>query len=334
MLTKDKLLHCCRICGLYYDDYYPWGDDGDLPSFDICLCCGAEFGFNDYSEDEKIKYRIKWLRNMKNGGKWDEEEYRPKDWDIKEQLENIVSSEEIEQLFEQCLSDNEFREVTSTHNIERIMRKRNKTDKSGEFNYHRKVSELLSQLPKSAQTELVLCFVRHAFLLSDNDPLQDFFNVITQYIDGHVSIFKVKEEWYRLAEWRRIKDHESGRYDALMKNLSIIPPNKPIVVPITFSKYLQEKYDLIIQQVYPYCCYDELWTKDLIHTNLKCRAKVSHISRSSCYIKSLGEVGKDWDSPEPSIRQTARKRGHEISQQEAIWQIQQIEDKLKTLKEP
>jgi hypothetical protein len=171
----------------------------------------------------------------------------------------------------------------------------------------------------------MLCFVRHAFIPSDNDSLQDFFNVITQYIDGHVSIFKIEEEWRRVCDWKRAKDKEAGKYDVLLNN--------PYVPP-TLSQYLQEKYNLIINQVYPYCCYGELQAKDLIHTSLKCRTKVSHIARSSCYIKALGEVGEDWNSPEPSVRQTARKRGHEISQQEAIWQIQQIEDKLKTLKEP
>jgi hypothetical protein len=95
MLTKDKLLHCCRICGLYYDDYYPWGDDGDLPSYDICLCCNVEFGVDDYYEDTITEYRIKWL---KNGAKWAEENYRPSNWNLKKQLENIMSTEEIEQL--------------------------------------------------------------------------------------------------------------------------------------------------------------------------------------------------------------------------------------------
>jgi hypothetical protein len=322
-MTKKEILHCCRICGLYYDDYYPWEEDGMTPTYDICHCCGAEFGVEDFYENGKIEYRVQWLKNIKNKNKWYFEEYRPHDWDIKEQLENIMSSEEVEQLLEQYLSDNELHKETSTHNIERIMKKRNKADKSDEFNYHRKVSELLSQLPKSAQTELVLCFVRHAFLLSDNDPLQDFFNVITQYIDGYVSIFNIEEEWRRVCDWKRVKDKESGKYDVLSNN-PYAPPTSP--------QYLQEKYNLIINQIYPYCCYGELRAKDLVHTNLKCRTKVSHIARSSCYIKALGEVGKDWDSPEPSVRQLARKRGHEISQQESIWQIQQIEDKLKTLK--
>jgi hypothetical protein len=319
MLTKDKLLHCCRICGLYYDDYYPWEEDGMSPTYDFCRCCNAEFGVEDYREESIIEYRVQWLKNIKNKNKWYREEYRPQDWNIKEQLENIMSSEEVERLLEQYLSDNKLHEEISTHNIERIMRKRNKADKSDEFNYHRKVSELLSQLPKSAQTKLVLCFVRHAFLLSDNDPVQDFFNVITQYIDGHVSIFKIEEEWSIVCDWKIAKDKEAVKYDVLLNN-PYIPPTLP--------QYLQEKYNLIINQVYPYCCYSELREKNLIHTSLKCRVKASHIARSACYVKVLSEVGEYWDSSNPLVRQTARKKGHEISQQEAIWQIQQIKDKL------
>jgi hypothetical protein len=104
MLTKDKLLHCCRICGLYYNDYYPWEEDGTCPTYDFCHCCNVEFGVADYCEESIIKYRVQWL---KKGAKWAEKKLCPLNWDIKEQLENIMSSEEVEQLLEQYLSDNE-----------------------------------------------------------------------------------------------------------------------------------------------------------------------------------------------------------------------------------
>ncbi|MGB7430615.1 MAG: hypothetical protein WA933_22715 [Microcoleaceae cyanobacterium] len=56
----------CRVCG--YDMKYPiWGEDGNTPSFDICPCCGTEFGYEDctpqsinlakkYSIDTEYKY--------------------------------------------------------------------------------------------------------------------------------------------------------------------------------------------------------------------------------------------------------------------------------------
>ncbi|MDR1291215.1 MAG: hypothetical protein LBK06_08440, partial [Planctomycetaceae bacterium] len=288
------------------------------PTYDYCICCHVEFGVDDYYEDTLVEYRIQWL---KKGAKWAEKKLCPPNWNLKEQLENIMSSEEAEQLLEHYLSDNESHKETSTHNMERIMRKRNKADKSDEFNYHRKVSELLSQLPKPAQTELILSFVRHAFKLFDEDPLQDFFNMIVQYVDGHVSISEIEEEVWNVADWKKVKYAESDQY------------NVYLIAPPTLPKYLQGKYDLIVCDVYPYCCYDEWKANDLMHIILKRRVNVSQIARSSCYVKAFSKVGDDWDSPDPSIRQTARKKGHEISQQEAMWQIQQINDKLQILKE-
>jgi rubredoxin len=46
----------CRVCGLIYDKFYPWGEDGEVPSHDICDCCGTEFGYDDVSiESSKAK---------------------------------------------------------------------------------------------------------------------------------------------------------------------------------------------------------------------------------------------------------------------------------------
>lgn len=33
--------HNCRVCGLYIEDF-PWGDDGNCPTYEICPCCGAK----------------------------------------------------------------------------------------------------------------------------------------------------------------------------------------------------------------------------------------------------------------------------------------------------
>ncbi len=40
--------HNCRVCGLYIDDL-PWGEDGNCPTYEICSCCGVEFGNEDYT---------------------------------------------------------------------------------------------------------------------------------------------------------------------------------------------------------------------------------------------------------------------------------------------
>ena len=39
--------HCCRVCGWYMEGYLPYGEDGSLPTFDMCDCCGVEFGYQD-----------------------------------------------------------------------------------------------------------------------------------------------------------------------------------------------------------------------------------------------------------------------------------------------
>ena len=49
-----KRIQFCRVCGFLHDkdykdnDYFPWGKDGNTPTFDFCECCGTEFGYNDY----------------------------------------------------------------------------------------------------------------------------------------------------------------------------------------------------------------------------------------------------------------------------------------------
>lgn len=75
----------CRVCGLLQIDY-PWGENGDTPTYDICPCCGVEFGNEDYTIVSIREYRKEWLRNY-NG--WFEPSKRPKDWNLEEQLKSI-----------------------------------------------------------------------------------------------------------------------------------------------------------------------------------------------------------------------------------------------------
>ncbi|MBP5789708.1 MAG: hypothetical protein J6W29_05695 [Neisseriaceae bacterium] len=61
---ENKLLKCCRVCGLEYTNYYPWGEDGQSATYDICDCCGCEFGYDD-DENASGKgvfvYRQEWF---------------------------------------------------------------------------------------------------------------------------------------------------------------------------------------------------------------------------------------------------------------------------------
>jgi len=97
MLSHEKMLHCCRICGAYCDDFFPWGENGYLPSYEYCQCCDVEFGVQDFYEDEAFEYRVAWL---KKGGHWAQKNDCPQNWDIREQLENIMPAENAKQLLE------------------------------------------------------------------------------------------------------------------------------------------------------------------------------------------------------------------------------------------
>ena len=84
-VTVDDVPHYCRVCGLLCDTNQ-WGDDGGLPSYDICDCCGVEFGYEDYTLDSIRKYRDNW---RKNGAKWFNPKAKPDNWSLQEQMNNI-----------------------------------------------------------------------------------------------------------------------------------------------------------------------------------------------------------------------------------------------------
>jgi len=77
--------HNCRVCGLYTADK-PWGDDGKSPTYEICPCCGVEFGNEDYTVESTIIYRKKWLNDNLN---WYEKNSKPSDWNFENQLLQI-----------------------------------------------------------------------------------------------------------------------------------------------------------------------------------------------------------------------------------------------------
>lgn len=75
----------CRVCGIYLEES-PWGKDGNNPTYEICTCCGVEFGNEDYTVESVRRYRKKWLGD---GAKWFLPEFKPSDWDLNEQMKNI-----------------------------------------------------------------------------------------------------------------------------------------------------------------------------------------------------------------------------------------------------
>jgi len=84
-MHKNNELYNCRVCGAEQLDA-PWGDDGESPTYDICDCCGVEFGYEDSTLQGVKKYRQKWLDG---GAKWHHKKSEPENWSAEEQLPHI-----------------------------------------------------------------------------------------------------------------------------------------------------------------------------------------------------------------------------------------------------
>lgn len=66
MHSNVDLEKYCRVCG-YEPPAPPYGPDGTTPSFDICPCCGVEWGYEDFTPIGVKKYRDSWLAD---GAPW------------------------------------------------------------------------------------------------------------------------------------------------------------------------------------------------------------------------------------------------------------------------
>jgi hypothetical protein len=63
-----------------------WGADGQAATFDICACCGCEFGYQDCLPEGIQRQREKWIAN---GGTWFDATKRPSSWTIEHQLSQV-----------------------------------------------------------------------------------------------------------------------------------------------------------------------------------------------------------------------------------------------------
>lgn len=76
----------CPVCGYDRLSETPYDEDGNH-SYEICPCCGFEFGFDDDSKDSSFEvYRKEWIKKETI---WFNEKIKPDNWDIKQQLRNI-----------------------------------------------------------------------------------------------------------------------------------------------------------------------------------------------------------------------------------------------------
>jgi len=83
MRSEERLF--CRVCGLGQEDA-PWGEDGRTPTYEICSCCGVEFGYEDSQPTSVRAYRVQWLGK---GGAWFAPDQRPVVWDFEAQFRNV-----------------------------------------------------------------------------------------------------------------------------------------------------------------------------------------------------------------------------------------------------
>lgn len=76
----------CRVCGMEYDSP-TWNGENDA-TFDICNCCGVEFGIQDCTLEGVKAYREYWIRD---GCQWMKPSLKPENWNLEEQLKKIPS---------------------------------------------------------------------------------------------------------------------------------------------------------------------------------------------------------------------------------------------------
>jgi hypothetical protein len=177
-------------------------------------------------------------------------------------------------------------------------------------NVQKQIVELLPQLSESTQIDLALNFVRHAIINFHDEYYnpQKLFKLICNYVQGQSRFSEVFEE-YNKVRW-----------------VEGFPRRNRI--PNDASIYIQKKYDLFFG-LFDLCCYVGL--KEFYNGWPKSPWDVSDISWNTAFVKALSVVGDDWNSNDLHCRQQARQKGHEISQEEKLWQLQQINDKLQML---
>jgi hypothetical protein len=75
----------CRVCG-YESDSPSWGEDGRTPSFEICPCCGVEWGYEDSLREGVLAHREAWFAD---GAKWTHEDVLHDGLTIEERLARV-----------------------------------------------------------------------------------------------------------------------------------------------------------------------------------------------------------------------------------------------------
>ena len=82
----------CRVCGFDHFPDYPWGEDGELASYDICGCCGAQYGYNDDTLADCHAIRKHWVETERCAfWSWPRQK-PPANWSPSKQLQLIPTA--------------------------------------------------------------------------------------------------------------------------------------------------------------------------------------------------------------------------------------------------
>lgn len=82
MKQSDGKAWPCRVCGFDMGADV-WGGDENLNfTYDICDCCGAEAGTNDFNLEVVRRYRFKWASE---GFQWFLPSAKPHGWSFEKQ---------------------------------------------------------------------------------------------------------------------------------------------------------------------------------------------------------------------------------------------------------
>lgn len=90
LLNNPKNKYICPVCNFDGLDEPPYNSCGS-GSYEICPCCGFEFGLDDFGYDSYEKAHAVWRKKwIDNGCIWwsSQENRKPKDWDPIKQLNN------------------------------------------------------------------------------------------------------------------------------------------------------------------------------------------------------------------------------------------------------
>jgi len=78
--------YTCLVCGFHGLKEPPY-DERALPSYEICPCCGFEFGFD--GKADMARFRKEWVRK---GAAWFTPGAKPAGWDLQKQLAGLEQS--------------------------------------------------------------------------------------------------------------------------------------------------------------------------------------------------------------------------------------------------